>query len=508
MSLITLAELVTSASPAQALQKELDVATALNLPITSWQPLDPSRTIFQIQSNIISSYSVTVSALAQGAYASYAAVMPAGGSPLNDGAGFFTGWMDLRASDQYNIIRIAAGAAAGPVPVVNSSGQTYNYTAGQLHFQNPISGATFTNTANGTVTSAVGTQTILIAADPTFVGTIGTTAVGSTLIMLTPLAGVTVQPQTAALVGTPIETNAHLLSRGQAKLGAISPNGNPGAYVFVVESMPVFGTTLSDGTSFSAPSPLHPYGVTQQITRVSAPLNVGSGVVTVYCANAAGGVRGCSELAITNVTWGGGIATVTTGSPHNLNPGDYAIIFGVVGATGVNNKVASTTAWQLLTASGSSFTFAAPNPGAYVSGGSVNGADLGMADSAVQATCVPNGQVALVQAAVNVSISVSATAYIPASIGITAAQAIANINAFITTLFSLIPIGGLNAETVGIVPWSEVLSFINSANFGTNSVSKLSLNGGLQGDAGDVTLTSSQVPILAGGAGNIAVVFV
>ena len=49
------------------------------------------------------------------------------------------------------------------------------------------------------------------------------------------------------MVGSNAETNAALLTRCQNKLGAISPNGASQAYVYVVDSLPVFGSVLATG---------------------------------------------------------------------------------------------------------------------------------------------------------------------------------------------------------------------------------------------------------------------
>jgi hypothetical protein len=523
-TIVTLSELVSPSTAADILALELSVATQLNLPVTSWQPLDPSRTLLQTQANLYAVTSSEIAGVAQGGYASYAAVMLAGSSPFNDGAGFLTTWMDLRCTDQYNVSRVEPGAAAGPIPVQNTTAAAQTYVAGQLHFQHPTSGATYTNTAAGTVTGggtalSPVTSTIQVIADPNFVGPAGSLSVGQTAIMLTPFPGVTTIAQTSSLVGTPIETNAHYLARCEAKLGTLSPNGAPSAYTFVAESLPQFGSSISppsdiadfaaspvtsiataatalltalgftNGTQlYTAPTPANPWGVTTPVTRCAATLNIGSGQVYVYAANAAGGVTGCAQLAITNVTWTTGVATVTTASAHGLGPGSFVIIGGVVGAAGVNNAVASTPAWQLVTASGSAFTFAlASNPGTYTSGGTVEGGDLGMIDAAIQAQVVPIGQSALVQPATNVTINVTATAYIRTTAGISPSVALTNVTNALIQYFSQVPIGGVNAETNGVVPGSEILVTIANANPGTVSV---------QPTPGDTSLTVGQVPVL------------
>jgi hypothetical protein len=531
--IITLAELVTPSTTSDVLATELSLATQLGLPVTSWQPLDPSRTIFQINASLMASMSVEIAQLAQGGYASYAAIMPAGTSIYNDGAGYLTTWMDLRCTDQYNVTRVQPSAASGAIPVTNSTATAQPYVAGQLHFQHPTSGATYTNTAAGTV-AASGASSILVAADPAYIGTIGTLSPGQTAIMLTPFPGVTTTAQVVGLVGTAIETNLHYLARCEAKLGALSPNGSKSAYQFVASSLPVFGTSIQPPTDisdyaaspvaaiataatallaalgfvggaaqlYSAPTAANPWGVVAPVTRVSAVLNTGSGVVQVYAANAAGGLTGCAQLAISNVTWSSGTTTVTTASNHGLSPGEWVILSGVQGASGANNAIAGTVAWQLVTASGNSFTFAqAATPGTYTSGGIVEGGDLGMVDAAIQAQIVPVGQTALVAAASNLAIPVTATVYIQTAAGINSTQATTAISNALTLYFDSIPIGGLNADgNPGVVPSSEILVQIANANSGTVSVQLT-----LPSLSVDTALTSSQVPTL--GTLSISVVF-
>lgn len=545
-TIITLGELVTPSTVDEVLALELSIATQLNLPVTSWQPLDPSRTIFQTEANLSALVSTQIASLAQGGYLSYAAIMPAGTSPYNDGAGYLTTWMDLRGVDNYNVSRIEPGSAAGNIYVQNVTAQAQTYTAGQLHFQHPTSGATYTNTSAGTITGggSVGSpvqSTIAVAADPDFIGPIGTLSSGQTAIMLTPFAGVStvVQPSGVNLVGTAIEQNAHYLVRCQAKLGTLSPNGADQAYYYVATSLPVFGTTLQPPTDigdlaaspnvaisaaanalltalgftagsqyYTAPTAANPWGVTTPVTRCNPVLQIGSGIVNVYVANSQGGLTGCAQLTITNVTWTSGVATVTTSAAHGMSTGAWAIISGVKGATGVNNQIAGVVAWQLASGSGSTFTFnLATNPGTYTSGGIVEGGDLGMVDAAIQAQVVPTGQAALAIAASDVSINVTATVYLPTKAGITSVNAIAAITAAlgggsvngvaVPGYLPQVPVGGVNAETSGIVPGSELLVTIANANPGTVSVTPT---------PADISLTANQVPVL--GTLSISVVFV
>jgi len=490
---VTLAQLVTTSTEADALGLQLSIAQTLGLPTTAWQPFGMARTIEAINANVVSAYSDTIAFLAQGGYASYASLMvDASGNPV-------TTWMDLRGIDQYNVTRIPASFASGNVPLINASATSYTWSPNSpLHLQNSATGATYTTTGSGTVT-ATSTTPVAIQADPAYQGHIGTSGSGVTLILLTPLPGVTVGALTSSLVGSDAELNANYLSRCQAKLGSLSPNGPASAYQYVAESIPVFNTTLPTGLLFVAPTAQNPYGVSAPITRVSAVLTIGSGQIQVYAADAAGALSGCVELGITNVTWALGVATVTTASPHNIRPGQWVIISGVVGATGVNNTIAGVPAWQTVTASGSSFTFAlASTPGAYSSGGSVEGDDLGMVDAAIQAGVVPDGQIAIVQNASNLLVNVAGTLYLKTSAGISAANAQTAISGAIANYLGGVPIGGVNAESNGIVPLSAIQKAAFAANTGTVSVVFTS-------PSADVVLTASQVSVL--GSFSFAVVY-
>jgi uncharacterized phage protein gp47/JayE len=499
----SLTDLVTPSTPADALQLELTTASDLGLPITSWQPLDPSRTILQMQSQIVAQYSSLNALIAQGGYLSYAALMvDVNGNPI-------TTWMDLLSVNVYNVSRVPATAATGNIPVQNVTSTAYSWSSTTpLHFQNPSTLATYTTVGSGTIAGSGSPPTpqatlIEVTADPAWVGKVGTSAAGVTLVLLTPLAGVSVTALTGiGLVGADAETNAHLESRCQAKLGFISPNGAPGAYEYVAESLPVFGSLLSDGSLYTSPTSQEPWGVTAPITRVGVVLQIGSGVVNVYVANSAGAPAGGTQIAISNVTWSAGTATVTTASPHGFSSTEtgFAIIAGVLGATGVNNQIANAPAWAITATDSTHFTFAlSGNPGSYISGGSAEVGDLGMVDAAIQAQCVPDGMTATTDGAGTVSVDIVCTIYISTSSGISPSDAITNIENAVVNYFGTLPIGGYTAESSGIVPWSELLTTIAAANTGTRSVV-------LTSPAADTHLSTSEIPIL--GTANITITYV
>jgi Baseplate J-like protein len=280
--LITLADLLSPATPDEALALELSIATALGLDTTAWQPVSAARNLYATQAQIQSDFSLQVTDMAQGGYASLAAQMvDANGAEV-------TSWLDLRITDTYNITRIPATAATGPVYVSNTTQLVTSYDDNSpIHFQNSQTGASYTSVGAGSI-AAEGVTIITVSADPAFVGSAGTSAAGVTLAFSTPVSGCTVLPLPVSLVGTDKESNAALLSRGQAKLFALSPNGASQAYDFVARSIPQ-----------GVPSTSPPYAIGAIITRSSPSLNTGTGSVFLTVANSAGPPTS-DDLAVVN----------------------------------------------------------------------------------------------------------------------------------------------------------------------------------------------------------------
>jgi hypothetical protein len=338
MPLLSVADLLSVSTQADALALELTICAALGLPTTAWQALSPEMAILGVNSQIVSTYSSTVSQIAQGGFASSAATIPGTGT-LVDGNGFTTTWMDLVSINNYNVVRIPPTFAnGGPVILTNSGAITYVKQVGEIHLQHPITGATYSNTAPVTLTAGFSIG-INVQADAGFPGASGTAAAGTILILLTPMSGVAITiPLPVSLIGTNIETNAALLLRGQAKLGSLSPNGAAQAYNFVATSIPTVATQAVATFPFN----VLPYTVTSPITRVVTLLNLITGTVGVYIADAAGAPPGpdvttvaaaiqalCTPLAVTST-----VAAVGT-VPLNLLFNVY-----ILGSTGVSAAVA------------------------------------------------------------------------------------------------------------------------------------------------------------------------
>jgi hypothetical protein len=293
--LLSVADLLTVTTQADALALELTICTAFGLPTTAWQALSPEMAILGTNSQIVATYSATVNQIAQGGFASSAATIPGVGA-LVDGNGFTTTWMDLCSVNFYNVNRVPATFANGLVPVNNTGAISYPFGVGQLHFQNAITGATYSNTTTGTILAGAVNFNINVQADAPFPGNSGTTPAGQTLVLLTPLSGVTPQPLVVSLIGNNVETNAALLTRCFAKLGSLSPNGAAQAYVYVATTIP----TAATQSTATFPFNVLPYTVSAPITRVATALNPVTGSVGVYVANASGAPPGGDVTTVFN----------------------------------------------------------------------------------------------------------------------------------------------------------------------------------------------------------------
>lgn len=465
---VNLAALVRTVTPDEALATELAVASALSLPTTAWQPLGVTRGILGVNSQIVSDYSVNVNDIAQGGYASYAALMV-------DAKGVeITTWMDLISTDNYKVTRIPASYAvtdATGFSATNSTGTTYGpYQPGQFHVANPLTKASYVNTA--VVSIGPGTTNFGVIAD--VVGAGSTSGAGAIIELLTPLIGVTVS-NSKALVGSDQESNKLLLKRCQTKLGALSPDGPSAAYYFVA-------TSILD--------PLQPFynpAVVSKITRCSVVSNPGE--VDVYVANAAGAVHGVAELGVSNASNTNPII-ITTVAAHGLSDGDTVITKGIQGNTNANGT------WTIAAASGSVLTLvgAVGNAG-YTGGGTLEGGDLGLIDAAIQLNVVPDGVTAVVQSATPVTINFVYTIYIPKSSGYTALEVTTAVSDAVATYLEGLDIGGVTDANPNRVPYTALVRVVGSALPKITSIALSVTSLAPLAPNGDVILTQTEVPV-------------
>lgn len=205
--MITLQQLLTPASEAEALQLCLDELTALGFSANSWQEGSRQRTIVQLFARLYSRLTSTIATLA--------------GAGFNETA--VDGWLEVFSRSHYDNEVRAAVTTRGTVSLVASATAPgpQSITAGQLVFADSVNGYTYRNrfafTLTPSTTHAVEIEAEVAAANrdvPT----------GTITIVKTPIAGVTVNNPALGLTGTwitrngaDVESNATLRTRNRTK---------------------------------------------------------------------------------------------------------------------------------------------------------------------------------------------------------------------------------------------------------------------------------------------------
>lgn len=440
-------------------------------------------------------------------------------------------WLDVLADSVYNVQREGAQYATNTLAIANSTGNTYGpFAAGTYHVANAITGAGYTNSASltigpqnlvgGGVTAASNTTpiqittssahglvtgqavfvagvtgntgangfflvtvldtthvtlngsigggaytgggTVNLCTTATFaadnVGPTGSATPGSITTATTVLTGVSVD-NLVAFFGQTWESNTALAARCRLKLQSLSPNGSAGAYKYFA---------LTSSQILAAQSP--PVQMSTPVTRALVQASAATGVVTTTVANAGGAVSGISNLAITAATNASPIV-LTTSSAHGLSSGDTAIVSGVLGNSNANGTwtvtVVDSTHLSLNNSVGNS---------AYTGGGVLEGGDLGLVDSVIQANCVPDTVTAVTQSASAFNVNLVATVTVP--LANVAAYTLA-VQTAITNYFASLPIGGVSS----VVSFNDIVGVLYAAGGTAVTASQvikiaLTLNGG------------------------------
>src|SRR5215469_319267 len=172
---LTISNLFANSTPAQWLAILLANAATLNLPTTSWFTGDPLRTTLQILSVELAKEDAQIRIQAQGGFLDFAA---SGQTILTDINGNTTTiavspdpsvagqnpngnptWLDELASSVYNVSRVKAFAATGPLYVANTTGGSLGvFQPGTLHAANSLTNATFTYSGTTSFTFAASTN--------------------------------------------------------------------------------------------------------------------------------------------------------------------------------------------------------------------------------------------------------------------------------------------------------------------------------------------------------------
>jgi hypothetical protein len=252
---IPLADLILTETKAAIYQKAIDVAVTLGLPVTSWQAGSPTRSMYHVLSQVLSTVEEIVSEYIKAGFLDYAGDVSAT-------------WLKLLAYQVYGYTATEATYATCSVTLSNAGGGEYTFGVGDVTAKATSSGKTYHNTTAGTLTAGPGT-TLVLSFEADEAGSDSSAAIGEIDDLVTSFLGVTCSNTTAA-VGIDEEDAASIVAGCRAKLGALSPNGPRDAYDYVAQSSALTGTT----------------NVTRSVTVGDSD----TGDVTVYVAGPSGAV--------------------------------------------------------------------------------------------------------------------------------------------------------------------------------------------------------------------------
>lgn len=222
---ISLASLFSVETYEAILQKGLDIAEAVGLPVSSWRAGDPTRAQYHYVAEVLSTLEPSVQAIVAAGF-------------LNSAEGDA---LTLLAEQLYGVERVEATFAAGDLVLENTGGGLYNIAIGDLTFRSSVTSKTYRNTTAGVLASGPGT-TLEISWSADEAGTLSSVGADEIDEMVTVLLGVEVQSSEAG-EGLNEESDASLRQRCLDSLGALSPNGPADAYRYVASNPDLTGVT-------------------------------------------------------------------------------------------------------------------------------------------------------------------------------------------------------------------------------------------------------------------------
>lgn len=213
-------ELTQPTSEEDMLRKLLELATLAGFPATSWQSGSVPRTLLELEGTVLAELTTLIASIGAGGL-------------LDDASG---DWLTLLARSQFAEERSAPVRTRGTVVLTCSAlAGPYTIAVGQL-WATTAAGRRFRNITGGTLASG-GTLAVTFEAEEP--GAEWNVAAGSLTILLTPLAGVTINNPVDLSSGTwitqtgaPEETDEQLKTRCRAKWATLGTGSTADSYAF------------------------------------------------------------------------------------------------------------------------------------------------------------------------------------------------------------------------------------------------------------------------------------
>lgn len=259
--MLSLASLLIEETKAAIYETALKVAENVGLAVSTWQPGDPTRSLYHLEAELLSKLEEVVVDFIKSGFLDYA-----------EGE-----WLKILAEQVFNVIVPDATFATTSVVLTNTSSNTYaGIEPGDLTFKNATSGKTYRNTTGGDLLSGPGTTlTVTVVADEA--GSESSAAAGEINEIVSGPLGVTCTNPTAA-IGANEQDAATTRQQCRDKLGSFSPNGPRDAYRYVARNPKLTGTN--------------------SVTRVIDYPDSDTGDVLVYLASGSGGVSSADRALV------------------------------------------------------------------------------------------------------------------------------------------------------------------------------------------------------------------
>lgn len=255
-TLISAATLFTVETASSLLEFGLSLARVAGLPVTTWQPGDPTLSCYKYLAEVLATLESANSEYIKAGF-------------LEDASG---DWLTVLAWNVYGVPRTEATYASPTLVLVNQGGMYYEFVPGALTVRCSATQKTFTNTSAGVLDSGVGeTCELDFVADEA--GSDSTVALNEVDEIVTSLIDVEIDSSTAAAAEDE-QSDASLKAQCEATRGALSPNGPADAYEYVVRNPDLTGVT--------------------DITRAKTAGDNETLEVTIYVAGPSGPVAGAS----------------------------------------------------------------------------------------------------------------------------------------------------------------------------------------------------------------------
>jgi phage-related baseplate assembly protein len=221
---ISIGSLFDVATAARVLELGLEIASAVGLPVTTWQAGDPTRTLYKYAAEVLSAKDSTVVEWIKAGFLSTA-----------------TGdWLELLALEVYGVTKTQATFAEPTITLTNGGGGFYEIGVGELTVRNSVTEKTYHNTVAFSLSPGATEEDIALVADEA--GSDSSVAANELDELVTTFLGVEIVSSEVGLAND-AESDEALKQRCRDSLGALSPNGPADAYRFVALNSELTGLT-------------------------------------------------------------------------------------------------------------------------------------------------------------------------------------------------------------------------------------------------------------------------